>query len=256
MSLRAYPLDDSKRTSLPLSHLTFMIKPLCVPTNRSRGALLLVPLILYLVVCPPSFAYDVPLSAVQIHDAWVLGQRNDQATAEFLAPHIKQTFDTTPDNPHIAEVEVLTPFAQVVDLSRQHPGGYSEQQAERDYHARGDTVLVRVRLMLPSAYPKQESGPASPSAPTQQQKKALRPENFWQNFQFSVTQRGKTLPPRSVQSKPIYSAPSKDTLSVLDGATVRLEFDAKNVSSEPLTVEIVTPDSKTIPATFDLQKLR
>jgi hypothetical protein len=233
-----------------------MIKPVCVPTKRSRRALPLVPWILYLAVCHASFAYDVPLTAAQIHDAWVLGQRNDQATAEFLAPCISQTSDTSPDNPHIAEVEVLTPFAQVVDLSRQHPSGYSEQQAAQDYHARGETVVVRVRLILPSAYPKQESGPASPSAPTQQQKKALRPENFWQNFQFSVKQRGKTLPPRSVQSQPIYSAPSKGTPSVLDGATVRLEYDTKNVASEPLTVEILTPDSKIIPATFDLQKLR
>ena len=71
-----------------------------------------------------------------------------------------------------------------------------------------------------------------------------------------MKQRDKALPTRSIHNRPIYSAPSKDAPSVLDGATVWLEYDAKNVASEPARVEIMTPDSKTITATFDLQKLR
>ena len=110
--------------------------------------------------------------------------------------------------------------------------------------------------MLPSAFPKQESGPASAPPPTTEQKQALRPENFWQNFQFNLKQNGKTLTPHSVRNKPIYSAPSKNAPSVLDGATVWLEYDAKSVASESATFEIVTPDSKTISSTFDLQNLR
>ena len=31
-------------------------------------------------------AYEVPLSPGSIHDAYVLGQRNDRLTAEFVAP--------------------------------------------------------------------------------------------------------------------------------------------------------------------------
>jgi hypothetical protein len=43
---------------------------------------------------------------------------------------------------------------------------------------------------------------------------------------------------------------------VLDGATVWLEYDAKDVASEGTVVKVTTPDSKTISATFDLKKLR
>ena len=43
---------------------------------------------------------------------------------------------------------------------------------------------------------------------------------------------------------------------MLDGANVALEYDAKMVASELATLEIITPDSKTISATFDLQTLR
>ncbi len=203
------------------------------------------------------WAYDMPLIPAQLHDAYVLGQRNDQATSAFLTPYSQPASDAPHGGPHVAEIEVLTPFAQVVDKTRERAtSGYSEQQAATEYRQRGDTVLIRVRLMLPSAYPKQDSGPASAPAPTQDQKKAIRPENFWQNFQITMKQRDKTLVPRSVQNKPIYSAASKDAPSVLDGATVWLEYDAKSVASEPATVEIITPDPKTISASFDLQQLR
>jgi hypothetical protein len=202
-------------------------------------------------------AYETQLTQPQIHEAWTLGQRNDQATSEFLAPYAKQTSSDTATSPHIAEVEVLTPFAQVVDRSKEHSGGnYSEEQAAQDYKEHGNTVLVRVRLILPSAFPKQESGPASAPPPTRAQKQALRPENFWQNFQFNLKQNAKTLTARSVRNKPIYSAPSKNAPSVLDGATVWLEYDTKSVASESATFEIVTPDSRTISSTFDLQNLR
>jgi hypothetical protein len=202
-------------------------------------------------------AYETQLSPSQLHEAWTLGQRNDQATSEFLAPYAKETSSNAANGPHIAEVEILTPFAQVVDRSKEHSGGnYTEQQAAQDYKDHGNTVLVRVRLMLPSAFPKQESGPASAPPPTPQQKQALRPENFWQHFQFNLRQNGKTIAARSVRNKPIYSAPSKNAPSVLDGATVWLEYDAKSVASESATFEIVTPESKTITSTFDLQALR
>jgi hypothetical protein len=203
------------------------------------------------------WAYVMPLSATQLQEAWTLGQRNDQATSDFLTPYSQQAANAVAGGPHVADIEILTPFAQVVDRSRERAsGGYSEQQAAQEYRQRGDTIMVRVRLMLPSAYPKQDSGPASPPAPTQDQKKAIRPENFWQNFQINLKQQEKTLPARSIHNKPVHSAASKDTPSVLDGAIVWIEYDAKRVASEPVTVEIVTPDSKTISAAFDLQKLR
>lgn len=200
-------------------------------------------------------AYEVPLSPNALHEAWVLGQRNDQATAKFLTPYVKQITEGAPGDPHIAEIEVLTPFWQVVDQSRQELNGYTEQQAMEDYKQRGNLVVVRVLFVLPSAYPKQDGGSDNASS-SYGQNTALRPENFWQNFRFNAKQRGKILPTRSIRNKPVYSAATKDAPSVLDGATVWLEYDARDVASEPVTIEVITPDAKTIAATFDLQKLR
>jgi len=205
-----------------------------------------------------SAAYEVPLTSAALHEAYILGQRNDQATASFLSPYVKQITDNS-QAPHIAEVEILTPFAQVVDLSRRNTSGYTEEQAARDYHQRGNTVDVRIVLMLPAAYPKPDTGlsqtpppPPQPPAPST----ALEPENFWQNFRFETKQHTKTIPTRFIRNKPIYSTPSKDTPGVLDGATVWLEYDAKDVASDETVVEVTTPDSRAINATFDLKKLR
>lgn len=202
-------------------------------------------------------AYEVSLNANALHEAYVLGQRNDQATAIFLAPYNKQIAERAPGGPHIAEIEILTPFSQVVDRSREKLSGYTEQQANQDYKQEGNTVMVRVLLMLPAAYPKLDAraGQATSNSTSSQNAK-LRPENFWQNFRFNVKQHGRVLAPRSIHNVPVYSAATKETPSALDGATVFLQYDTRKVSSAPITVEVITPDAKTIAATFDLTKLR
>ena len=204
---------------------------------------------------PPLRAYEIPLNPAALHDAWTLGQRNDQATAEFLAPYAKQVTEGPPNAPHVAEIEVLTPFAQVVDECRQNLSNYPETKAVQVYHQRSDTVIVRIRLMLPAAFPKAKPDPNAPPA-TRAQTAPLRQENFWQSFQFTVRQGQKVLTPRSIHNKPVYSAATDSAPSMLDGQTVWLEFDAKTVASDELTVEVTTPDAKTVSTMFDLKKLR
>lgn len=227
---------------------------------RTSPFLRLPAVVLVTLIASGASAYDAPLTPAALHDAYVLGQRNDQATAAFLSPYLKQLTDRAAD-PHIAEIQIFTPFAQVVDQSRRLTSGYSEQQAAQDYQQRGDTILMRILLMLPTAYPKDQSNPAtnspaaSPSS-SADQNSALRPENFWQNFRFALKQHGKVIPTRSIHNTPVHSTPTPDAPGVLDGATVWLEYDAKDVASDAATIEVVTPDSKTISAVFDLKKLR
>ena len=200
-------------------------------------------------------AYEAPITPAALHDAWTLGQRNDQATAEFLAPYSKQVTEGSQQVPHIAEIEVLTPFAQVLDESRRNMNDYSEQQGAQAYRQRGDSVIVRITLMLPSAYPDAERNPNAPPA-SRGQTAALHPENFWQSFHFAVKQHGKVLEPRSIHNQPVYSSPTKASSATLDGQTVWLDFDAKSVASDEIVVEVTTPDAKTVSVSFDLRKLR
>lgn len=216
-------------------------------------------IILALTLLPLSCAaYDTQLSAAAIHEAYVLGQRNDKSTGDFLAPYLSQI--TEPQNDvHIAQIDLLTPYAQIVDRTRQKTtAGYSEAQATEDYKQHGSIIKVNVVLMLPAAYPKAAQTTEAPTPPpaTGQQKSDIRPENFWQNFQFNLKQNGKTIPSRKINNRPIHSAATSDAPAVLDGENVWLEFDVKDVASEPATVEVVTPQGHTIKANFDLKKLR
>jgi hypothetical protein len=228
-------------------------------TTLSRTARFLLTFTLCLADGERSSAYEAPLTPPGLHEAYILGQRNDQATAGFLNPYVKQITENS-ELPHIAEIQILTPFAQVVDLARRFTSGYTEEQAAREYHQRGDTIVVRIVLMLPAAFPKPEPAPNETPSPAQQQppasNTAMQPENFWQNFRFETKQHDKIIATRLIRNKPIYSTPTKDTPAVLDGATVWLEYDAKDIASDETVVEVTTPDSKTIKATFDLKKLR
>ncbi|HXT26596.1 MAG TPA: hypothetical protein VN749_17385 [Candidatus Eisenbacteria bacterium] len=198
-------------------------------------------------------AYQYPLPLEAIHEAYVLGRRNDRATANFFAPYI--TPCTVPEvSCFVTQIQILTPFAQVVDLTRGNTSrSYTEQQALKDYQQRGDTFDVQIKLVLPAAYKTNESNRNQNSPDLSV---SLRPENFWRNFRFDLKQHGRVVAPRSIHSNPIYSMPANAKSSVLDGAKVLLVYNAKDVASEEVTIEVRTPESKTITVVFDLKTLR
>src|ERR1700732_1247459 len=103
---------------------------------RARTIRLFIAFLLCVTESGTSMAYEVPLTAASLNEAYILGQRNDQATAAFLNPYSTQITEVS-EVPHIAEIETLTPFAQVVALSRRLTSGYTVEQAARDYHLRG-----------------------------------------------------------------------------------------------------------------------
>ena len=203
-------------------------------------------------------AYDTGLTPQAIHEAYVLGQRNDKSTGDFLGSYVSQISE--PQNgPHIAEIELLTPYAQIVDQSRRNVDAhYTEQQAADSYRKETPSVRVNVTILLPAAYPKSAQGPGTQTSPaaTGTEKKNMLPENFWQGFRIHVKQNGKDVPSRSVSNQPIRSTATNEAPSVLDGENVWLTYDAKDVNSVATIVEVVTPDGKVIKALFDLKKLR
>lgn len=213
-------------------------------------------LLVAICLCLPNVlcAYEWPLDARALHEAWELGQRNDQETGNFLAQYLKKISGGEND-PYTAEIEILTPYAQVADQSRRKTTSYSEQQAALDYHRRGNTILINIVIMLPAAYPTNRTDSPTTNAPSENNR-VMRPENFWQNFQFILKQNGKTIPSRSIRKNSINSSATKGAPAALDGANLWLEFDAKDVASDEATVEVVTPEAKTVRATFDLKKLR
>jgi hypothetical protein len=201
-----------------------------------------------------AIAYEHNLTPELIHEAYVLGQRNDQATAAFLAPYIKEFTTLEKDQIHVAQVQLLTPFAQVVDRSRRNTAGYTEQQARAEYEKFTDTVVFNVTLILPAAYRAAQGTAENAYACAETQDVA--PEEFWRRFRFRVEQKDRVLPVQSVRGQPIFSAATDSQPAVLDGADVWLQFSAHDTDSADTVVEVVAPECKAIKADFDLKKLR
>lgn len=210
-------------------------------------------ILLALLRPPIAAAYQQTIDAASLHEAYVLGQRNDAATAGFLAGYVKAFTTEAEGNTRVTQIEVLTPFAAILDRSRRNTAGYSEQQAWEDYEKYPNTVAFNVTLMLPAAYLAAQQNPTGTPGVAET---TAGQEDFWQRFRFDVKQQDKLLPLHAVRGQPIYSAATADQPAVLDGANVSLEFEVKDVSSIETIVEVMTPEGKTISAIFDLKKLR
>lgn len=189
------------------------------------------PLVLFAALS--AAAYDYPLSSQAVRDAYFLGQRRDMSTAKILAQYVKR-LPATQAPWQVAEMEVRTPYQQVVLRSRQSLPGYSAQQAWEEYRKRQPQIIVRIYIA---------------TAITQ----LVVREDVWRKFQFRVEQE-KEIRPTAVTGWPIYFFSEQG--SRLVGAEVYLELDAGKVSSGPLRVEVKSPEGQVSRAEFDLSKLR
>jgi hypothetical protein len=200
-------------------------------------------------------ALEFPLSDVAIRDAYFLGQRNDQKTSDFLKLYT-HSFPLPDKGPYISEIHLLTPYAQVVSESSRHTIGYSAQQAAADYHGRGDTLLLQVRIELTPTYTYDDAVRAANDTAGELNRR-LYPEDFWQAFQFQFSQDEKPFKPRAISADPIEGAASpSDRGPTLRGTIVSLEFEAEPVEPGVVQIGVTAPTGQHVLTKFDLSKLR
>lgn len=199
-------------------------------------------------------AFESPLAEKTIREAYFLGQHHDASTQSALKPYI-HNLPAPQSGPHIAEIRLLTPYAQVIDNSNAQSAGYSAQQAASDYHAHADTIVVRFQIQFTPTYGQVQSS-RDYSGAAARKGITLRPEDFWQSFKVGLSQKDQWLEPLSHDGEPIYLRNSENGSGGLDGAYIWLTFDAHDVSSDPVDAEIFTPDGQHVITTFDLSTLR
>jgi len=174
--------------------------------------------------------YEHPVSSRSIREAYFLGQGADEKLGRFLAEYVKHP-PAPKRGPHVTEIEIRTPYHQVVRRAQLASVGYSAQQAEQDYHRKPDVIVVQVLISLTPTYQ-----PRSP--------------DFWRDFSIRFFQE-KGVSPKKVSGKAGF-----DEGGGLAGAAVEFEFDPADVVSAPFRVEVLTPDSQRVEAEFDLGTLR
>jgi len=218
---------------------------LAVPSSFRPGLVILVATVLTTSV---AFAFNAPLSDEAVREAYFLGQRRDDRTAQFLETY-RRYFPVPKSGPHVFVVELFTPYAQAVQASSKHGAGYSAQQARLDYQARGDSLRVGVYVRYTPTY-----GSGFPYSPN----KVPGQTGTWKDFQVRLVLNGETLECRSVryEGTRMGTGGGKGGGSRSTGFIVWQEYDASNSTSTDATVEVDTPDGQHVVASLDLSRLR
>ena len=191
-------------------------------------------------------AYDHPLGSHAIREAYFIGSGSEQ----LLGPYT-QTLPMPKTGPHISQIEVRTPFLQVITISREHSVGYSAQQAAQDYKKNPDTVQVRIRIRATATFAI-DSPAAAPQSPCQGVNLMNSVQECFRDFKFRF-QQGENIKPKSSCGVPIYSGEESVPLV---GADIWFAFSTNDIDSAPFRVTVVTPEGQEVSAEFDLAALR
>jgi hypothetical protein len=240
-----------------------------------------------LLLIPSASAFDTPLSQEAVRDAYFLGQRNNESTLSFFSQYVK-TLPAPDKGPYISEVEIYTPYSQIIEHSRRLSGSYSAQQAELDYRHGHDKLYVRVRINFTDTYglelyrsakgDKQLSGRGEPLP------------DFYRDFRVGLSQRSARshedqwieplrilLQPSFVQNSNHYPFIPEDLAffsyaAASEGSSFAysssngyvyptgwlawLVYDASDIASDDASVEVITTDGRHVSVPFDLSRLR
>jgi hypothetical protein len=206
-----------------------------------------------LLLSPSSFAFDTPLSDQAVREAYFLGQRRDEKTAQFLDKY-RRHLPVPESGPWISTVEFFTPFAEAVELSRQRSFGYSAQDATQDYRKNGDRLRLTITIEFTNSYGElsqvktsQRSG--SPNG------FSVRPSNFWKDFTYRLFDGDDLVEPLEMHGSPTFR--TVDDSTIMTGAQIVLVYDAQKLSSSSDAAVVVDfPDYPQVVALFDLTTLR
>jgi hypothetical protein len=206
-----------------------------------------------LLLSPSSFAFDTPLSDQAVREAYFLGQRRDEKTAQFLDKY-RRHLPVPESGPWISTVEFFTPFAEAVELSRQRSSGYSAQDAAQDYRKNGDRLRLTITIEFTNSYGElsqvktsQRSG--SPNG------FSVRPSNFWKDFTYRLFDGDDLVEPLEMHGSPTFR--TVDDSTIMTGAQIVLVYDAQKLSSSSDAALVVDfPDYAQVVAPFDLTTLR
>jgi hypothetical protein len=200
-----------------------------------------------------TLAFDVPLTDHAVREAYFLGQRRDEKTAEFLEKY-RQHLPLPESGPWVSTVEVFTPYAEAVELSRQRSFGYSAQDAAQDYRKNGDRLRITVTIEFTNTYGELIQSKTNPRSGSPNGF-SVRPSNFWKDFSYRLFDGDDLVEPLEMHGSPTFR--TTDDSTTMTGAQIVLLYDAEKISS-PSDAAIVVdiPDHPQVVVPFDLSTLR
>jgi hypothetical protein len=183
-------------------------------------------------------AFTYPLQGEYVREAYFLGRTTDGKKFKDFYEQYVRYFPFPSRGPYfsyVESVEYRTPYEQVVLRSRQNLSQYSSLEAEKDYQAQPNPVVVRVLISYKLGYVGTLPPPSS--------------------FKVHVSQvDAGTIEPKKLTTETICSVLWNSDCGAPRFA-ILLSFDAEEFASGTAKIKIVTPDGQTIKTEFDLDNL-
>jgi hypothetical protein len=181
-----------------------------------------------------AMAFTYPLQEEHVREAYFLGRTtNNEKLIDFYKQYVHD-FPFPARSAYFCVVESAefrTPYEQIVLRSRLNMNQYSSLEAEKDYRAHPNLVVVRIMISYKINY----IGPIPPPS----------------SFKVRVSQAD-SIEPRKLTIEPICSVWQDCGVTRF---AILLWFDAEQFASGTAKVKVATPDGQTLRTEFDLDKL-
>jgi len=179
-------------------------------------------------------AFNYPLQEEQVREAYFLGRTTDGEKLKDFYKQYVHYFSFPARGPfysYVESVEFRTPYERVVLRSREKLNQYSAIEADEDYRAQSNVIVVRAMISYKLGY----AGPIPPNS----------------SFKVRVSQAD-PIEPKKLTTESICSAWQDCGVTVF---AVVLWFDAEQFAPGAAKVKITTPDGQILKTEFDLDKL-
>lgn len=183
---------------------------------------------LALAIALPAFAYEYPLSSRAIREAYFLGTGSTRGDADFLAQYSHTIAELTAGS-YTSVVRIETPYSQVAERAAETLN-YSTDDAVKEFRGRAIEFRVNLDICVKSGASK--------------------------SVKIKVLQHGKEVVPRSAHRSPYFARQDPDTSLPRIGEHVQLDFNAGEIDSSPLVIQIKAGDGQHAENTFDLIALK
>lgn len=203
-------------------------------------------LVLIAAIAIPVFAFSHPLSSTGIRDAYFLGNRRDEQTAEFLAQYA-HSLSAPKTGAYVDEIGIDTPFTKIVRVAEWR-ANYNAPDAVEEFQHKPLSITVYVDISLTSSY-----SPVSPETDLPSFYQWV--PDFWNDFKVNLIQGKQSIAAQSRRGGPLFWYGEGGT-PIVSGARIVLDYDPAQIDADPATIEVVTPDGQTVTTTFDLMRLR
>lgn len=208
-------------------------------TRGGRQSVVL--LILLLFASQVASAYDYPLNSESIRNAYFLGERNNFQTTRRLLQYIHRFTRPQIGRYFVSQIDISTPYQQIVLRGSRDTPGDSEVQTETDLRAHPPKFVVRVRVEWNGSY-------------ADHVRTSVSPPDLSRGVSIQVTQQHR-ITPLKTSRQALYSSMGHSG-SVFVGLLFELQFDPAKIASAPLRVSVHEPGGQVEEAEFDLTKLR